>query len=47
MYCLHHLLKLVYFFLDVLQSNLKVLSAGLRTYDVPPDFSGIYRFYYS
>lgn len=24
---------------DVLQNNLKLLSAGLRTYEVPPDFS--------
>lgn len=26
---------------DVLQNNLKLLSAGLRTYDVPPDFSDV------
>ncbi|XP_067260085.1 39S ribosomal protein L16, mitochondrial [Chanodichthys erythropterus] len=26
---------------DVLQNNMKVLSAGLRTYEVPPDFSDI------
>ncbi|KAL1282902.1 hypothetical protein QQF64_001705 [Cirrhinus molitorella] len=26
---------------DVLQNSLKVLSAGLRTYDVPPDFSDV------
>ncbi|XP_043092621.1 39S ribosomal protein L16, mitochondrial [Puntigrus tetrazona] len=26
---------------DVLQSNLKLLSAGLRTYEVPPNFSDV------
>lgn len=26
---------------DVLQNNLKLLSAGLRTYEVPPDFSDV------
>ncbi|XP_051561336.1 39S ribosomal protein L16, mitochondrial isoform X1 [Myxocyprinus asiaticus] len=26
---------------DVLQRNLKVLTAGLRTYEVPPDFSDV------
>ncbi|XP_016096092.1 large ribosomal subunit protein uL16m isoform X1 [Sinocyclocheilus grahami] len=26
---------------DVLQNNLKVLAAGLRTYEVPPDFSDV------
>lgn len=26
---------------DVLQSNMKVMSAGLRTYAVPPDFSDV------
>lgn len=26
---------------DVVQSNLKVFSAGLRTYEIPPDFSDV------